>query len=172
MNLKLNLVGTFVNSWPILTIKQGNKRHEYTVKGNTELDIDLADETFTLGMYNKSFGQNHVWDTVIDKQGNVVEDKYIQINRFDIDEVDVTELFIFMTYRSIEQGDQVLHDGVIRFNGCWKFDIPDGIPLNCIIEMRNRSLDDIEVINHFSDYTIRDKDEQYAMIEKIRDLFR
>ena len=120
MNLKLNLVGTFVNSWPILTIKQGNKRYEYTVKGNTELDIDLADETFTLGMYNKSFGQNHV----------------------------------------------------IRFNGCWKFDIPDGIPLNCIIEMRNRSLDDIEVINHFSDYTIRDKDEQYAMIEKIRDLFR
>lgn len=172
MNLKLDLVGTCVNTCPILTIKQGDKRYDYTVEGATVLDITLDDDSFSLGMYNKSFGQNRVWDTKIDEDDNVVEDKYIQINRFEIDEVDISDLFIWMTYSSIEQGDQVLHDGVIRFNGCWYFDMSDGIPYNWIIETRQPPPTERETVNYFSDFTVRDKHEQYIMIEKIRDLFR
>lgn len=172
MNLKLDLVGTCVNTWPVLTIKQGDKRYDYTIEGASVLDIDLDDDSFSLGMYNKSFGQNHIWDTKIDEDGHVVEDKYIQINRFEIDDVDISDLFMWMTYSSIEQGDQVLHDGVIRFNGCWNFDISDGIPYNWIIDTRQPPPTERETVNYFSDFTVRDKDEQYIMIEKIRDLFR
>jgi len=170
MNLKLDLLGTCVNTWPILTIKQGDKRYDYTVEGATVLDIDLDDDSFSLGMYNKSFGQNHVWDTKIDKDGAVVEDKYIQINRFEIDDVDISDLFMWMTYSSIEQGDQVLHDGVIRFNGCWNFDIPDNNPYNWIIDIRTPAPTDKKAVNYFSDYTMRDKNEQYEIIQKIRNL--
>ena len=170
MNLKLELVGTCVNTWPILTIKQGNKRYDYTVEGATVLDIDLDDNSFSLGMYNKSFGQNRVWDTKIDENNNVVEDKYIQINSFLIDEVEINDLFMWMTYSSIEQGDQVLHDGVIRFNGYWHFDIQDGMPYNWIIDIRTPAPTDKKAVNYFSDYTVRDKDEQYKMMDKIRKL--
>ena len=170
MNLRLELVGARVNTWPILTIKQGDKRYDFTVEGETVVDITLDDATFSLGMYNKSFGQNHVWDTSIDKQGNVLQDKFIQINSFLIDEVEINDLFMWMTYSSIEQGDQVLHDGVIRFNGCWHFDIQDGIPYNWIIDIRTPAPTDKKAVNYFSDYTVRDKDEQYKMMDKIRKL--
>ena len=89
MKLYLKLRGEQGHNWPILNIKQDGVFQKFEIIEFQEIDIDLDNAPFTLGMYNKLFGKNRIWDTKVDREGNIIADKIIWIERFEIDEVDI-----------------------------------------------------------------------------------
>ena len=79
--------GSFCNGWPILTITQDENKYDHTIEEHTSVSMDLDNRPFRLGMYNKSFGNNHRWDTKTDQSGNILEDKFIKFTDILIDDV-------------------------------------------------------------------------------------
>jgi len=168
MKLLLDLVGELGHSWPILTIEQNNKLHEYEIIESKVIEVSLDNSPFTLGMRNKLFGENRIWDTKSDKDGNIIADKVIQIKGFMIDEVDVVHLLSKMVYSSKEHSDITVHDAIIRFNGCWKFPITEN-PYDWIIDMNTQRTNEYRDVSYFSDYTIvNNYSEHYHFINKIK----
>jgi len=173
MNLKINALGSFCNSWPILTITQNNNKFEYSIQEETTLNIVLDNAPFQIGMYNKSFGTNRVWDTKTDSDGNIIQDKSIKINLIEIDEVDISHLLIKLDYNSIEQGYLTIHDSHIRFNGEWNF--PTGKnPYDWIIDTTYQQTNEYRDVSYFSDSTIinnyRDHHHYIQKIKKLLDI--
>jgi len=157
-------------SYPKLTFKQNKKKLEFEIIENKEIDLDLDNANFTLGMYNKLFGKNQIWDTIIDRENNIIADKVIHIDRFEIDDVDIVHLLPKLTYESIEHGSMTIHDACIRFNGHWIFPIKDN-PYDWIIDMNNQKTNEYRDTSYFSDYTIvGNYSEHYHHMNKIRKL--
>ena len=63
MNLEIKAHGFFCNTWPVLTIAQNGTKFEYSVENETDVSIVLDNAPFQLGMHNKSFGTNKIYDT-------------------------------------------------------------------------------------------------------------
>ena len=170
MRLYLKLRGEKGHSYPKLTLKQNEKVLEFEIVDNKEIDLDLDNANFTLGMYDKLFGKNQIWDTIIDSENNIVADKVIYIDRFEIDGVDIVHLFPKLTYESVEHGYMTIHDACIRFNGDWKFPIEDN-PYDWIIDMNNQQTNEYRDTSYFSDYTIvGNYSDHYRYMNKIRKL--
>ena len=123
MNLEIKAQGFFCNTWPIMTIIQAENKYQYPLEEETDVSITLDDAPFQLGMYNKSFGTNHVWDTKTDDAGNITADKFIEIKEIQIDDVSILRLLSKVDYNSKEQGSIIVHDNCLRFNGDWNFAI-------------------------------------------------
>lgn len=170
MRLYLKLHGECGHSYPILTLKQNKKVLEFEIVKNQEIELDLENNTFSLGMYNKLFGENQIWDTKIDSEDNIVADKVIHIDRFKIDDVDIIHLLPKLTYDSIEHGFMPIHDACIRFNGHWVFPIEDN-PYDWIIDMNTQQTNEYRDTSYFSDFTILNNyTDHYYYMNKIRKL--
>lgn len=171
MLLKMEITGFYCNSWPILTIKQNNiKVFEQPVINNNSVNLSIANKPFTIGMENKSFGQDNVWDTTVDEDGNIIADKYIQINTIAIDDVEFEQNLHKIPYHSIENGKTDVYDKTIRFNGYWDIDL-EGNPYNWLIDIANHSENTGPKLSYFSDYNvIGNFKDHYSVIDKIRKL--
>jgi hypothetical protein len=170
MNLEIKAQGFFCNTWPVLTITQNGTKFEYSVENETDVSIVLDNAPFQLGMYNKSFGTNRVWDTKTDNNGNIVQDKFIKFTKISIDDVSVLPLLIKIDYNSKEQGCHIVHDACLRFNGDWHFPIGDN-PYDWIIDTTYQQTNEYRDTSYFSDYTIiNNYSEHYQYITKIRNL--
>ena len=170
MNLEIKAQGFFCNTWPIMTITQGENKYEYHLEEETDVSITLDDAPFQLGMYNKSFGTNHVWDTKTDDAGNITADKFIEIKEIQIDEVSILRLLSKVDYNSKEQGCLIVHDNCLRFNGGWNFSIGDN-PYDWIIDTTYQKTNEYRDTSYFSDYTILNNySDHYQYINKIKKL--
>lgn len=170
MKLHLKLFGNCVNTYPMLSIKQNNKLLEFEIVDNKELNLDLKNTTFTLGMSNKLFGQNRIWDTVLDSQGNIIADKNITINCFEIDDVDIVHLLKKLDYVSKEHGSITVDDACIRYNGHWEFSISEN-PYDWIIDTNTKRTNEYRDTSYFSDFTILNNyTDHYHYINKIKNL--
>lgn len=137
MKINLQVVGTYCNSWPNLIVElNGVKIHEQKVK-NTEI-IELESENILpqgnrliLGMRNKAFGKNGIYDTVV-KDNKIIEDKTIQVSSIKLDDVECKTLFnnTFHVHRTDKQPsyfpDKVNTVDVMGYNGyfTFTFDLP------------------------------------------------
>jgi len=168
MNLHLNLRGECGHNWPIIKIKQNAKVHEYEINEHKEIDIALDNAPFTIGMYNKLFGKNRIWDTKSNSNGDIIADKIIWIDRLEINEVDVAHLLPKLSYNSIEQGFLSIYDKCIRFNGDWLFDIGEN-PYDWIIDANTKQTNEYRDTSYFSDFTIiNNYSGHYYYIKKIK----
>lgn len=152
MQLHMELTGFYCNSWPILTIKQNNTVvFEQPIINTYTLELTMDNKPFTFGMENKSFGNNNIWDTNVDENGNITADKYVVINQLSINDVNFEHQLLKIPYHSIEHGDTTVHDQAIRFNGYWEIDI-NGNPYNWIIDLNNTRTNEQRTTSYFSDY--------------------
>lgn len=170
MKLYLKLRGEHSNSWPILTISQCETKFEYEITENFDISLDLNNEPFSIGMFNKNFGTKRIWDTKVDTDGKIIQDKIIWVDRLEIDEVDITNILKNIDYKSIENGYISVGDKCLRFNGYWNFDIGDN-PYDWIIDARTQKTNQYRTIGYHSDYTLVGKyDEHHKYIDKIKKL--
>ena len=170
MNLEIKAHGFFCNTWPVLTIAQNGTKFEYSVENETDVSIVLDNAPFQLGMHNKSFGTNKIYDTKLDASGNILADKFIKIEEIKIDEVSVLRLLPKVDYNSKEQGSIIIHDSCLRFNGDWSFPIGNN-PYDWIIDTTYQQTNEYRDTSYFSDYTILNNySDHYQYINKIRKL--
>lgn len=168
MNLEIKATGFFYNTWPILTITQNGTKFDYPIENETDVSIVLENAPFQLGMYNKSFGTNKIYDTKLDASGNILEDKFIKIEEIEIDEVSILWLLRKVDYNSKEQGCLMVTDSCLRFNGEWNFPIGDN-PYDWIIDTKYQKTNEYRDTSYFSDYTIiNNYSDHYQYINKIR----
>lgn len=170
MHLEMEIEGFYCNSWPKLTIKQNNKTYyEEFIINSQKVVMQIENKPFTIGMENKSFGGNDVWDTTIDSEGNITADKYLVIKSISLDDVNFEHNLYKLPYQSIEHGETYSHDQSIRFNGYWKIDAEDN-PYSWIIDLNNKKVDDeTRKVSYFSDYQSHSNyDDHHQLIDEIR----
>lgn len=175
MQLCADIQGSFCNSWPTLTITQDALVIELLIENSQQIQIELQNKPFSLGMSAKSFGNNNVWDTKTDLDNKIIEDKSISINSLKIDDVEIVHHLNKLDYNSIEHGPLRVDDCTIRFNGQWSINTGKN-PYNWIIDTVNthtNSNDNRKNLSYFSSYNIvGDYSEHYQAIFEIRELIK
>lgn len=182
MELLLNVVGSYCNSWPNLVVELNQKKiFDGPIENEQEIKIkcdDLLDKgnNLVVGMNNKSFGKNGVWDTVT-KDNKIVADKKIKIKNFKLDGIDCKSLFggRFVVKRTdrqptyfpdkIESFDEMYYNGYFSL----KFDLP---LYNFIINKKYKQelSDDI---SYFSNYTkVFHYEEEIEIINSIKEILK
>jgi hypothetical protein len=91
VNLRFNLYGNKCNEYPHLTILH-NQQVKYSGPVTESLEIELnivlqKDNVITLDGINKSEGQDGKWDTKVDENGQIIADKWLEINNIWVDNI-------------------------------------------------------------------------------------
>lgn len=96
--LTINITGTEGHDWPHLTININDViYYDDTVIGNKILSFDLADAdvyNVSFAGINKLSGENNIWDTILDENGNILKDKSILINDISINSISMGDIWI------------------------------------------------------------------------------
>jgi len=119
----INLTGRYCNSWPCFRMYH-NKQifYEGEIQGDCiieeELDyFDLVTNTLVIELYNKSFGEDGVWDTVVE-DGVITQDKNIIVNDIQFDDVSIGTL-LNTTIMFMADGSYESTYSAINFNGLY-----------------------------------------------------
>lgn len=162
IKLDLKIKGTFCNSWPRLVVEFNNKKILHKViEDVVHLTLCLEDlkkenNLLVLGMDNKSFGTNKVWDTrTLDNV--ITQDKTIKVLSLKLDDVECKELFgnKFYVKRSGQQPsyfpDVVNALDTMNYNGY--FNLTFSLPLyNDLTNRKHKKAID-KSKSYFSNYT-------------------
>ena len=99
VELALEIESTNCNGWPNLIIEFNKKKILEKVieeKATLKINIDNVLESnnqLIIGMNNKSFGRNGIWDTKL-KNNKIVEDKTLTIISCKLDDVETKDVLI------------------------------------------------------------------------------
>ena len=120
MNFKFELYGSACNGYPLLTVAHNNKVvYSDAIVENQTVELDLLPaqtNLISLSGIGKKNGENGLWDTVIDKHNQVVQDKYLVVKNILIDNIPMGHDWI-KTLRF-----ESLHDNDSVFLGWWQND--------------------------------------------------
>lgn len=91
MKFKFSLTGSKCNEYPRFTVLH-NQQIVYSglIEESTEVELEIELQThnqITLEGIDKSQGDNGKWDTQLDKDGQIVADKWLSINNIWIDNI-------------------------------------------------------------------------------------
>ena len=115
MNFKFELYGSACNGYPLLTIAHNNKVvYSDVIVENQIVQLDLLPtqtNLISLSGIGKKNGENGLWDTVIDKNNQVVQDKYLVVKNILIDDIPMGHDWI-----------KTLHHNESVFLGWWQND--------------------------------------------------
>jgi len=182
MKIEIEVVGTFCNSWPNMIVEiNGEKIHDGFIEGDKIISMDFnrlleRGNKFVIGMDNKSFGRNKIWDTKT-RDNKIIEDKTLKVRSVKLDDVECKDLFHgrFYVKRSHEQPsyfpDVVESEDTMNYNGyfCFGFDLP---LYNSIIlsKFKNPSAKEI---SYFSNYTkVFHYEGEKKIIEDIKNILK
>jgi hypothetical protein len=161
MKISVKAIGTFCNTWPNLVIEINNQKiYDGLLEGAQDIELyhdDLLKKgnMFVIGMNNKSFGKNRIWDTK-SENNKIIEDKSIKIQSLKLEGVECKDLFgnKFHVRRVDKQPsyfpDQVEAVDTMNYNGyfCFGFDLP---LYNFLINKKFKKA--TKKISYFSNYT-------------------
>lgn len=162
MKIEITVIGTFCNTWPDLVLEINKQKvFETTVEGKQSYilehnDLKPTSNSLVIGMQNKLFGKNKVWDTkTVDNK--IVEDKTIRIVSLKLDDVECKDLFRnrFQVQRVDKQPsyfpEVVDSIDTMNYNGYFAFDFD--LPLYNSLIMKKHKSQDTNEVSYFSNYT-------------------
>jgi hypothetical protein len=163
MKIEVEVVGSFCNTWPNLIIEINNEViFDGLVEGKKHLALEFEElieknNVLVIGMNNKSFGQNKIWDTKT-KQNVILEDKTIRVLSLKLNGVECRDLFgnKFYVKRTHKQPsyfpDVVDSVDTMNYNGYFTFSFD--MPLyNSIINKKFKKDGGPTNASYFSNYT-------------------
>lgn len=182
MKIDIEVIGTHCNTWPTLVLEINNdKVYCDTVKSRQKISLEYKSlkqqgNKLVIGMTNKSFGGNGVWDTV-SKNNVIIEDKTIEILSLKLDDVDCKDLFKnrFYVKRTDKQPsyfpDVIESIGVMNYNGYFSFDFD--LPLYASIINKKFKQDTNKDLSYFSNYTkVFHYEEEIKVINEINAILK
>ena len=162
MKIDIEALGTFCNSWPNMIVEiNGETIFDGEIQNTRSIALEYGKilpkaNKIVVGMNNKSFGKDNVWDTKI-KNNRIEEDKTIKIKSLKLEGVECKDLFDnkFNVKRTDRQPsyfpDVVDSVDVMNYNGYFGFGFD--LPLyNSIIKMKFKR-DHSDEVSYFSNYT-------------------
>jgi len=180
MKIEIEVIGAFCNTWPNLIVEINNKKiHDAPVEGHQKIMLEFNDciannNVFVIGMNNKKFGLNKIWDTKI-KNNKIVEDKTIEVLSVMLDGVECKMLFKneFYVWRVEKQPtyfpDKVKSNGMMNYNGYFTFNFD--LPLYNSLINKKYKVPFSDEFSYFSNYTkVFHYDEEKEIINSIKNI--
>jgi len=182
MKIDIEVIGTFCNNWPNLIVEINNKKvYDSKVKNKETITLEFEDlitkgNKFVIGMVNKRFGRNSIWDTK-SENNKIIEDQTIRIVSLKLNDVECKQLFSdkFYVKRTDRQPsyfpDILESQDIMNYNGYFSFDFD--LPLyNSLINKKFKVKADNN-ISYFSNYTkVFHYEEEKKMISSINDILK
>lgn len=159
--LEIKVKSSYCNHWPQLTVTFNNNdifSKNIVEKEKIVLELNHQNKnTLKIGLNNKSFGTNNIWDTQTDQDGNIIADLNLILEDVLIDDVSIIDIlfknmyFVDNTSGQPIQNEKIFCDGTINFNGFYTFEY--SLPLlNSIINQKFKIPLDNDM-SYFSNYT-------------------
>lgn len=160
--LSLHLRPTYCNKWPTLIVDINNQNLMSKIINNeqvVDLEFNSVDgcNTISIGLDNKSFGINGIWDTEVDQHNTVLNDLTLELVDVKINDVSVLDILLKNKYQIQQQSGQdhlpneIDNDNIMRFNGHFLFKYEEPL-LNSIINQKWKQ-DVSNDKSYFSNYT-------------------
>jgi hypothetical protein len=162
MKIDIEVCGTFCNTWPNLIVELNDEKiHDHTIEGEQSISMEVdnliqKNNKIFVGMNNKSFGKNKIWDTET-HNNEIKKDKTIRVLSIKLDGVECKDLFDnkFHVKRSDKQPtyfpDVVESVDTMNYNGYFGFSFD--LPLyNSLISKKFKKESD-DAVSYFSNYT-------------------
>lgn len=159
--LEIKVKSSYCNRWPRLTVTFNDNdifSKDIVEKENIVLKLNHQNKnTLNIGLSNKSFGTNNVWDTQTDQDGNIIADLNLILEDVLIDDISIIDIllknmyFVDNTSGQPIQNEKIFCNGTINFNGFYTFEY--SLPLlNSIINQKFKIPMDSS-ISYFSNHT-------------------
>ena len=159
--LEIKVKSSYCNRWPQLTVTFNDNdifSKDIIEKENIVLKLNhQSKNTLKIGLSNKSFGTDNVWDTQTDHDGNIIADLNLILEDVLVDDVSIIDIlvknmyFVDNTSGQPIQNEKIFSAGTINFNGFFSFEY--SLPLlNSIINQKFKVPLDSS-ISYFSNYT-------------------
>lgn len=177
--LTIKIIPFYCNQWPELTV-QFNDKNIFCKNISEEQTIDLilnhqSENRLKIGLSNKRFGIENIWDTQTDQDGNIISDLKLILVDVLIDGISIIDILLKNMYHTNNTSGQpqnnkkIYSDGNINFNGFFEFKY--SLPLlNSIINQKFKIPVDNNV-SYFSNYTKAfHYDNDLKIIEEIEEI--
>ena len=166
LTLLLDVTGNQGSSWPTLNIKINNILYfNGEIQGNQILSVVAPDSIsylIEISGIGKKFGQDGVWDTVLDLDRNILADKSVVFNNFKINDISMGEMWIRNLPIMIDNQLDVFNTKGFYANGTIEVAVTNPV-LNWIIQEKF-------IKNHVltsQTYSGRDKFDHQSILNKI-----
>lgn len=175
MVLTLHIKSKWCNHWPYIKISfndtvvfdsEINESTDISVNFDNILDVNQL----VISHYGKRSGENKIWDTKIDANGNIINDCTFQITKFAINNILFNEI-AFKKYRleSNQNYDNIYLNSIIGFNGEFNITIPRDIySWLTIIKFKRDIVNDDEQFSNTSQLFHYEKD--IKLIQELKTL--
>jgi hypothetical protein len=117
--LKLKLFGSFCNEWPNIKVSLNNDiYYNGPIKESKLITLELSlpkHNQLTVEHYGKSFGDNRRWDTKLDDQGVIYQDRAVRFEDLILDDVSLKKYIVTFPFVS----EQTYYTDYFGHNGYW-----------------------------------------------------
>ena len=133
ISVKLDIKSKWCNHWPYIKITFNNTiLFDSELEESTDISLNLNQvldfNQLEIIHYNKSFGENNVYDTRVDAQGNIVEDCTFQITNVVLNDINFNTLaFKRITFVSDQPSDDMYLNNIVGINGKFVISFPRDI---------------------------------------------
>jgi len=177
--LDLNVTPTFCNEWPVLKIMLNDievykDKITQTQDLKFYLDPKLEVNTLEIGMCDKKFGKNDVWDTDT-ADGKILKDRTLTLNTCTLDQVDIMDLLTKNKYHcQIVDQQPIYHPTVVKSTGTmWyngTFFMTFRFPLMTDLTNQKWKKEPDNSISYFSNHTLMfHYEEELELLKEIED---
>jgi hypothetical protein len=139
--VRVELYGTACNGYPLIEVHaNSNLVFRGDIAGTTQVEFEvLLDKTNTIqvSLVNKQNGPT-VYDTVVDENGNILQDKSCNIVNIYFDRAKANFLLDDLEYE-FDSGNKAMIYGYLSQNGRYNIQFPDDV-YDWIIENRRKKL--------------------------------
>jgi hypothetical protein len=175
--LEIDLLPNWCNQWPELLIRfndtvifQNLIKEKQTVK--LSLHSKNQNNTLNIGLNNKRFGENGIYDTVLNEDNNIVNDLFLEIVDVKIDSISIKQALINKNYQT-KQDDttsEIYSDGQMFYNGYFLFTY--NLPvINSIIEHKYKISNSKKTKTHYSDTdNVFNYEQDLKLIQEIEEI--
>jgi hypothetical protein len=183
LQIEIDLTGHICNTWPIFYVAI-NKQQVYKglIKKHQHIKFEVyvrPEFVFSIGMEDKRFGQETIWDTKVNKFNKIVEDKTIEIHDIKFNDVSILDILQKTPYKveftgqqkKEEVPDPLYLDNEICYNGAWSCDV--FLPIYNWIIVKKFKQDIQPGISEFSDYSkLFHYSKEEKIIKEIKELLK
>jgi hypothetical protein len=173
--IKLHITSKWCNHWPYIKITFNDAvvfDSELEASTDISLDLDpiLDSNTLEIVHYNKSFGDNGVYDTKLDSQGNIIEDCTFQVTDLSLNNIEFNTLaFKRISFISDSPCDDMYLNNIVGINGKFVISFPREVySWMTLLKFKQDTVNTDEQYSNTSQLYHYEKDEE--LIEEIKKL--
>jgi|CryBogDrversion2_7_1035282.scaffolds.fasta_scaffold06175_2 hypothetical protein len=172
---QVDFIANWCNHWPYVRIVFNDTvlvDRELAAETSIIVDLELEEQnTLKIQHYGKRQGENHIYDTVVDQQGNITQDCNFRITKLGFDRIWFNQLAAGrVLFQNTKGFDNVNIDSIVGIDGEFVLEIPrDYLSWLTLLKFKQ----EIAPMEEYSNYTLLfHYEKELEIIQEIKDLIK